>query len=196
MRARDDRWLGAWEAGLFVAIMALAALGACGGDEGTGEPEGPLYEDTLTSECGGLGNAVQALTSGDYCAAEVLDWAFDAETGELALLHQRTTLNCCGEHSVSAAWDGEQIVVTAVDAPEGMGARCACMCVYDFGLTVLNVPAGAAPQALVWRERVTDAETQEDGGVRVVFDGTLDLGQGAGRVVISDTESMWCQEEP
>lgn len=179
--------LRTWGVGL-VAMLGLAACG--GGDGGGGEP---AFKDPLTSECGGLGNAVLALTSGDYCAAEVLDWAFDAETGELSLLHQRTTLNCCGLHSVSATWNGDQLVVDAVDEPESMGARCSCMCVFDFGLTVVNVPVGAAPQGLFWRETVTDASEQEDGGVRVVFDGTLDLSQGAGRIVLDDTPSMWCQ---
>ena len=166
------------------ALMALAGMAACGGGE-------PAFKDPLTSACGGLGAAVQALSSGDYCAAEVLDWAFDAETGELSLLHQRTSLNCCGEHSVSATWSGEQIVVTAVDEPQG-GARCGCMCVFDFGLTVVNVPVGDAPQAVLWREHVTDAEN--DDGLRVVFDGTLDLSRGAGRVVIREGDVMGCED--
>jgi len=169
-------------------VAALVAGVACGGGDG-GEP---AYKDPLTSACGGLGNEALALTSGDYCAAEVIDWAYDAETGELSLLHQRTTLNCCGQHSVSADWDGDTIVVTSIDSPEGMGARCACMCVFDFGLTVTDVVAGAAPQALVWGEVVTDDDQEEP---RVVFDGTLDLSQGSGRIVISDAESMWCQTE-
>ena len=170
-------------------VLGLAV--ACGGNDGGGGAA--AFTDAMTSACGGFGNAVEALSAGDYCAAEVLDWAYDAETSELTLLHQRTTLNCCGEHSVSAAWEGDAVVVTSVDEPEaapGGGARCGCMCVFDFGVTVLQVPAGTA-QALTWRETVTD----QDDGDRVVFDGTLDLSAGSGRVVISDAESMWCQAD-
>lgn len=152
--------------------------------------DAPLYKDALLSECGGLGAETLALTAGDYCAAELLDWVYDAETGELSLLHQRASLNCCGEHAVAASWNGEQIVVSAVDEPTSEG-RCRCDCVYDFGLTVLNVQAGATPQALVWR-----LEVAEDAAPRVVFEGTLDLGLGAETITLDQTAVMNCEQAP
>ncbi len=165
--------------------LVLGVAMACGGGDGGA---GAAFEEPLASECGGFGSAVEALASAEYCAAEVLDWAYDAETAKLSLLHQRTTLNCCGDHAVSAAWDGDAIVVTSVDEPQGMGGRCSCMCVFDFALTIVDVPAGSA-QAVRWHEDVTDDEEDP----RLVFDGTLDLSAGAGRVVLSDAASMWCE---
>jgi len=143
------------------------------------------------SACGGFGVAPAPLLAEPpaYCDAEVLHWAFDAETGGLTLSNTRVELNCCGEHGITIAEEGGTVVVVETDDPLAEGGRCSCMCVFDFQVTASGVAAGILPLRL---ERVVSNEGEAAGAL--VFDGTLDLGAGAGFVVISDQPSMWCEQ--
>jgi hypothetical protein len=155
----------------------------------------PLAQEQRISACGGFGQQEQSLETdaATYCEAEVLSWQYDAAAHELTLSNNRVTLNCCGEHSMTVHEEGSAYVVTERDAPEeigplpGMAARCDCMCVFDFAVTVSNVPAGTITLELV--REVTDAE----GGATTAWQGQIDLGAGQGRIVIDSSESMWCE---
>jgi len=167
---------------LVASTILAAALGACT-DPGTpGE----------VSTCGGFeGLAAHALTNAavdDYCAAEVLVWTYDATAETLSLSNERVSLNCCGEHSVALRQTGDTTFAMAeVDAPESGDARCGCMCVFDFRVTGEQVPDGVITLELT--REVTDSEDP----FTEVWSGELDLGAGAGSIVVDTTDlEMWC----
>ncbi len=168
-----------------IAIATLIAAAGCRAEEPSeGSPFAAQHQ--AVSECGGFGPVEDYDSGGDYCAAEVLSWRYDAEAGTLDLSDERVLLNCCGDHSVEAAADGDLVVVTETDAPESGAGRCDCLCVFDFALTLEGVEAG--PLALRIVRDVTD-----EGGPATVWEGTLDLGAGEGSVVLSDEDvGMWC----
>lgn len=178
-----------------LAALALSStlLLACGGDQPSGTP---LSTTSAVSECGGFGatrgksdNSTPAPTP--YCDAEALRWSFDAATATLTLSDDRITLNCCGDHSLTVTDEGGVYVVRQVDAPEAAagGARCGCMCVFDYKTSIKGVPA--APLAIEIIRDVTD----DASGPQAVWSGTIDPTQGAGEVIIDPTSAdPWCQK--
>jgi len=181
-----------------LSVMAATALlaSACTTvvDEPVDDPPvSDIVQQSSTSECGGF---PQAYDSGDpgnapaYCDAEVLHWTYDAQTQKLFLNNTRIELNCCGEHDMVVAKEGDVYVVTETDAPEmymGEGARCSCMCVFDFALEAEGIPQETIQLQL--KRHVTDSSE----GVQTVFQGSLDLSQQAGWEIIDSTPSMWCE---
>ena len=171
---------------LMLAGIAAAALGCS-----------PLAQEQKISACGGFSQQEQSIVvdRATYCDAEVLHWQYDATSEKLTISNTRVTLNCCGEHSMTVSEEGDTYVVTERDAPEeigplpGMTARCGCMCVFDFDVTVSNVPAGTIQLELV--RDVTDVES----GPTTPWQGELDLGAGQGSIVIDSSASDWCQAE-
>lgn len=158
----------------------------------------PLAQDDRVSECGGFEPVGQALTADEaaYCDAEVLRWRYDSSFEKLVLTNTRVPLNCCGEHSMTVHQEGETYVVTERDAPEQIGllpvegARCGCMCVFDYEVTVRGVPEGTIEVKLV--RDVTD----DEGGPETVWQGTIDLGQGQGGIVVDESDAEpWCSGE-
>ena len=150
--------------------------------------EGPTYQ---VSECGGFDANKKSSESygGDYCAAGVLDWTYDATAGTLALSDNRVLLNCCGDHSVKVAKKGAGYVITEIDAPEQGGGRCLCMCVFDFAVKIKQVKAGLIPIELV--RDVTD----DNAPPKTIFKGTLDLSKGTGAEVVDKQDaSTWCSK--
>jgi hypothetical protein len=144
------------------------------------------------SECGGFAQPYDS-GSGDqagYCDAEVLGWTYDAATGSLNLVDSRIELNCCGEHESVIEKQGDRYVITQTDSPEmldGQGARCGCMCVFDFALAVQGIEEAVIEIEVV--RHVTD----DGSGPQTVFTGTLDLGQGSGQAIVDSTPSDWCE---
>ncbi len=170
--------------GMLVSSMALIA---CGVEEA--EEANTVPQTFRVSTCGGFttGRQNNPSYSGDYCAAEVLDWTYDAKAGKLTLTDNRALLNCCGDHSVKVTKQGAGYVITETDAPEQGGGRCLCMCVFDFAVTIKSLKAGLIPITLV--RDVTDDTT----GPKTVFTGTLDLSKAAGAKVLSKKDvSPWC----
>ena len=177
------------------AAMTIAALTLTLTLTGAGceNPSGRYVQHTSEiSECGGFHDwsAPGVKSNTDYCAAEMLHWHYNPETGKLAIADTRAFLNCCGTHSISVREKEGVYVVKETDAPDGMGGRCGCMCVFDFE-TEFSVEVDA--QALLPLRIVRDV-TDDSQGEEVLFDGTLDLNQGAGSEVLDDTDiGMWCQ---
>ncbi len=163
-------------------------------DPGTEDPG--AEEMTLSSElspCGGFAEYENAPAEElGYCDAEQLGWSYDAETRTLELLDSRILLNCCGDRTVEGDLIDGVYVITEIDRPEGgePGGRCNCMCVFDFAITLEGVPEEVVSVRLV-------RDSDDEGGPRTVWDGTLDLSLGAGSEVIDDTDvGPWCQEPP
>lgn len=173
---------------IFQLVSLLGfALGACS----------PLAQTMEVSQCGGFSQLGSAITdeASAYCAAEVLDWRYVADTETLHLSNDRILLNCCGEHSITVHQEGELYVVTERDAPEqigplplpGSGARCDCMCVFDFSVQVQSIAADPIELKIV--REVTDSDLP----VAEIWRGTIDLALGQGTVTIDDEDvGPWC----
>lgn len=174
-----------------LSILTTVALLGCG-DQGNGpQPPGPgelIPQSYQVSECGGF----EVLSRGDfaptgYCDAEVLSWSHDAASGTLKLRDNRVELNCCGERAMSLEEQSDgSYEIRVTDAPEALGGRCHCMCVFDFSMEAKSI-AGGVIQVKLLRE-VTDGA----GGAVQIWSGQLDLSQGAGEVVVDSAPSFWC----
>ena len=134
------------------------------------------------SDCGGFELQTKAdFAPAGYCDAEVLKWAYDATTGTLKLRDNRMLLNCCGDHKMTVTENNGVYEVLEVDAPEE-GARCYCMCVFDFTVEAQSL-AGGTIQVKLLRD-VTDSGN----GVEQIWSGQLDLSKGSGEVVLDTTD--------
>ncbi|HOX43084.1 MAG TPA: hypothetical protein PK668_05785 [Myxococcota bacterium] len=167
-----------------VALVALVGLVGCGGSE---RPE--LFEQQAeVSDCGGFGAAGGALRDvpAGYCDAELLRWEYDAGSQVLSLTDQRVSLNCCGLHDATLALVDGVYVLTETDDPEFGDARCACMCTFDFAVTATGIPAGE----IQLRLELLVSDWAEGSGT--VWEGSLDLSQGSGQVVVDDQPAAMC----
>ena len=180
---------------LAIALTVLFVAG-CGG--GGGDNPGNLDNvEFQVSECGGfeanqpapMPAPLPAPAPADYCAAEVLNWSYSADTGRLDLLNTRVFLNCCGDHSVRMDLVDGVLTVLELDKPEFGDARCDCMCVFDFQASAVGVPAGELAVEL-WRH-----ETDQTADPVLVWQGTLDTAAGGGDEIVSEEDlGMWCGE--
>jgi hypothetical protein len=177
-----------------IAAMASVLAVACTTVEAPEDDPGTIAQESTVSVCGGFDPKVVEYPedSGDqlgYCDAEVLEWQYEAETQTLVLVNTRIELNCCGNHGSTIAKQGDVYVVTQVDAPEGMGGRCDCMCVFDYELMAEGIE-GDAIDIQVMRD-VTDSQA----GPQLVFEGTIDLTQGVGEAILDAEPSDWCYDD-
>ncbi len=171
--------------GMLVSSMALVACGVEGVEDANTVPQ-----TFRVSTCGGFAAGKQSNPSfsGDYCAAEVLDWTYDAKAGKLMLTDNRALLNCCGDHSVKVTKNNGTYVITETDAPEQGNQRCQCMCVFDFEVSIEQLNGGVIPVELV--RNVTDNTS----GPKTLFSGTLDLSKGSGVKILSNKDAgTWCE---
>lgn len=163
-----------------------------GGSGGAGGSVIDITQEVDLSDCGGFQPLSGSGDSGDetpppsYCEAEVLYWTYDAVSQELAVTDSRVELNCCGDHSMVVEKQGDSLVVTETDAPEGGAGRCDCMCVFDYAATAAPVEQGVIQVELM--RHVTDS-----GDAFSVWQGSIDLSEGSGYVIIDDEPSMWCE---
>jgi hypothetical protein len=175
----------------FSIALAAAAFALSAPACQAGSDEVPHTE--AVSDCGGFHDWSSASfkdasdPNEEYCAAERLHWSFDPETGTLDLAHNRVVLNCCGDHSVDVALIDGVYVVTETDQPGPHGARCGCMCVFDYQTQIQEVSGGVISLKVVLN--VTDWKD----GSGIVFEGDLDLSKGSGVITIDDVpEETWC----
>jgi hypothetical protein len=152
-------------------------------------PEGPSSQSYAISECGGFDDKQKSDDTyqlGSYCANELLLWKRDPKTGAVTFTDQRVELNCCGDRSITAADQGGVLVITVTDAPEQGNARCFCMCVFDFAITVGKL-SGKVPVKLV--RDITD----DNQPPKTVYSGTLDLTAPSGVVIVDKNPATFCQ---
>lgn len=167
------------------AISQSYAVSACGGFGAEQSQKADFGEDEAPAPGAQPAPGEQASA---YCAAERLDYAYDALSGALKLTNARVMLNCCGEHSVKLEQQADgRYELREVDAPELVDiggeqqpSRCHCMCPFDFELQADNIPAGTLEITIVREVTDRDAPTEE------VFVGKLDLSQPSGSLVVDD----------
>ena len=181
-------------------VMLCGAFGivavACGSDdsnlsnapEGAGDQRILVSENASVSDCGGFHATERDL--GGYCDAERLIWSYDEAQRVLSLANTRVLLNCCGDRTFDVYLDQvtgkyEAIVEDEPDCSSGYCARCSCMCIFDISTEVSGVDSRSID--LVVRRNVPDWT-----GLQELWDGSLDLGLGAGEVVLSDVPSDEC----
>ena len=172
---------------LIVIAAFTLILAAC---QTSNNPDG-ISQNYAVSDCNGFGAAAPHVfkDNSNYCDAEILHWSYDASTQTLSLADNRILLNCCGDHEMFMTLEQGVYVVTERDAPQFGDARCGCMCVFDYTMEAHKIPLGQFPIRLV--RDVTDWPE----GSGIVYEGTLDLSQGSGAIVLDDTpEPDWCQE--
>lgn len=164
---------------LLLVFFAAIYLTSCG----QGDSNSPNQSD-LISECGGFeaGGTAVLDTLPDYCDAEVLHWMYEAGTGTLKLADTRIHLNCCGEHSMKVVYSDGVYVVTETDRPVDGDARCLCSCVFDFAVTVYDVPPGTT------RIKILRIVTDQNPRQELVYEGELDLLEGSGFVVVDESK--------
>jgi hypothetical protein len=168
---------------LAAAWMLLA--GAC-------VPPAGVQEE-LISERGGFPEPEMRLApeaEGDYCAAEVMRWRYDEAAETLRFADARVLLGCCGQRRALIERVDSLIELTEVDEAEPGAGRCEGVCAFDIAVSAPAVPPG--PLVLRLLRDVTDAQ----GGPVLVWQGELDLSQGAGAVTLDDTPAAGCREEP
>ncbi|MBK9263987.1 MAG: hypothetical protein IPM54_29820 [Polyangiaceae bacterium] len=182
-------------AAFLTAILIASCSGENSGHSSSGGNPAPAEFDVAPSisECGGFINSGAKIPMPDaatYCDAERLLWNYDAATKTLGLTNARIMLNCCGDHSVNVTRDGDTLVFTEVDAPEAAagGARCHCMCVFDYAADIIPVESGSISIRVV--RDVTDAPPS-----KIAWEGTIDTSAGEGEVIInSESAEPWCMK--
>ena len=164
---------------VMLATMACPLLGCTDADA-----SGLEIKSSAVSDCGGFRTSDMALTDesaqSDYCDAEVLKWWYDEETETLSLLNARVFLNCCGEHGFATRMaDNGTYIVTETDKPLKGGGRCGCMCVFDYEISLEDIPAQEISLKL--------GRDVKDGESSTVWKGTLDLtGSNSDTIIIEE----------
>ncbi len=176
--------------GVSLGLLAMGTA-ACGEGDDPSLPQGSgVTATTRASTCGGF--AVQSKTNSpmSYCAAEVLNWQYNALQGNLTLRNNRAMLNCCGDHSQTLTRENGVLVLREVDAPEGGKTRCRCECAFDFEAIVKQVAPGLL--RLRVERLITDATSP--GAPKVLFDGTIDLDKVQGVETLDPTSTAFCDD--
>ncbi len=141
------------------------------------------------SDCGGFSAASKTLSSqqmqNDQCRDERLLWQYDPNSRMVTFLNEDVWLNCCGEHSITITLHETtgNYIIRETDAPAE--SRCLCMCFFDFTIGLPDMLPESIGVELY--RHVTD-----DGPEWLVWQGTLELNQGSGEIVIQKNIG-WCQ---
>ncbi|MCK5798469.1 MAG: hypothetical protein KAI47_14860, partial [Deltaproteobacteria bacterium] len=176
--------------GVSLSLLAMGAA-ACGeGDDPSLPQESGVTATTRASTCGGFVAQSKTNSPMNYCAAEVLNWQYDALQGNLTLRNNRAMLNCCGDHSQTLTRENGVLVLREVDAPEGGKTRCRCECAFDFEAIVKQV----APGLLRLRVERLITDATNSGAPKVLFDGTIDLDKVQGVETLDPTSTAFCDD--
>ncbi len=178
---------------LFAGLIFLLAMAACEQEKSDDDDDAVdpgIGQSPYLSDCKGVDNK-----SGDdddlmQCGDETLEWSFDNANRTGTFIHKNLFLNCCGQHSMAAYYDQEDQVyeISETDAPEmidGEGARCGCMCLFDFGIEIDDLD----PESI--NVKITMDVTDDDDPRTVRWEGQIDLSQGNGEITIEENVG-WC----
>lgn len=166
----------------FLPLFVLALVG-CGW---IGSETRNLGDNADISDCGGFVSAQPAdlrekQVEEDFCKDERLIWSYNSESRTVSFFNKDVFLNCCGRHSITVVRNKETgvYILEETDRPEPGGVRCGCMCFFDFKIDLPDV-AGGIIEVQLYRH-VTDNDPRW-----IVWEGTLDLDQGAGDQIVRE----------
>ncbi len=140
----------------------------------------------LVSECGGFAAATRE-GEDSYCGDDRLIWSVDSENGVINFTNQDVFLNCCGIHDVTVTLRDGVYVITEIDEPEEGGARCNCMCLFDFSVDMPLVDGNLITV------RIDRLVTDVDGSPATAWEGEIDLTTGSGDIMIAENVG-WCDD--
>jgi hypothetical protein len=121
-----------------LAVLAAAALAACGDDAAHKPAACPTGRLERYSPCGGFGRAFSADSIGPDEGCFVYD--YDGRD-TLLLTHVNAAFNCCPTRLVGiVTFPGDTIRVKESEIPEG--GVCDCSCLYDLDFRITGLPPG------------------------------------------------------
>jgi len=121
-----------------LAVLAAAALAACGGDDTHRPAAGPAGELVGHSPCGGFGRAAPADSIGPDEGCFVYD--YDGRD-TLLLTHVNAAFNCCPTRLIGrVSFPGDTIRIKESEIPEG--GICDCSCLYDMDYRITGLGTG------------------------------------------------------
>ncbi|HUT64372.1 MAG TPA: hypothetical protein VMZ04_10495 [Anaerolineae bacterium] len=170
---------------IFMLSLLLLFILSCDSDSPVQTPDEISINASKISECGGFTSAVKRMDTGipftidpsTYCNAERLHWLYDENTRTLSVLNSRILLNCCGDHTITAALEKGVLVIAEDDQPEGGTGRCKCVCVFDFFVEITGIFPGIITLKL---------DLTVDDTTVTKWEGKIDLGKGNGEIIIDD----------
>lgn len=151
------------------------------------DSESEVTLKTSFSDCGGFVEETKTEEPNPYCGTDALDWQYDLSTETLTLTNLDVWLNCCGIHSMNISeMEGGGFLVAEIDEPESGGARCNCMCLFDYRVELTGVASQVLPIKIT--RLVTDMSSQQ---TQDIWQGSIDLSELSGTVTIEENVG-WC----
>ena len=167
-----------------IILSGILIFAGCGGVD---TDSSGIETNVSVSECGGFEDReVFSLNAKEETTCDqLIIWKYDETEKVLNIVNQDVLLNCCGEHDVEIkkTEDGK-IEYTMIDNSM-QGARCDCMCHFDYSADIKNV-SGTEVNLSVF----TDVEENE--GPETVWEGTIDLSEGSGTIVVKERSGDNC----
>lgn len=146
-----------------------------------------LAENVKTSECGGFENGVVTKLPGgetENCSQKLI-WSYDESSGVLNIINEAVNLNCCGKHAVIIEKTGEDGYDFIMIDNSDHGARCKCMCFFDYSADIAGVDNSSVKLRVY-----TDIEEEEEKTLH--WEGTLDMTQKSGTIVVKERTGEGC----
>jgi hypothetical protein len=168
---------------ILIFSVFLALLSGCNNSN--------LAENTNVSGCGGFKDEVSVLgfknevEQEPKCEQQII-WKFDEQTEVFSIINKNIPLNCCGEHDIIIKEKTEGYDFIMTDAPV-RGARCGCMCVFDYAADIKNISGNSINLSIY-------IDTEENKGKDLFWEGTIDLAEKSGIIIVSELSSYLCEE--
>ena len=162
---------------IFIVLSGILVFAGCG--------ESDIGENVRVSECGGFEDReTVTFKEEEQKCDQLIIWEYDEAQNVLSILNQDVLLNCCGEHDIRIEKTGNNIEYTMIDNSV-QGARCGCMCRFDYSADIKNVTEGEISLTVF-----TDVEEEE--ALETVWEEKINLSEGSGTILIKERSGMNC----
>lgn len=143
-------------------------------------------DNVQISDCGGFESVAATKLPGGETedCSQLIVWNYDDSTGVLNVMNEAVRLNCCGEHSVMIRESDGGYEFNIIDKSEH-GARCDCTCSFDFGADITEIDTSSVKLTVY-----TDVEEETEKTLQ--WEGTLDLKQKSGTIVVKERTNEAC----
>lgn len=149
-----------------------------------------IADNVKISDCGGFEDSASAVVNTKLPGDETEDcnqliiWSYNESSGVLNIMNEAVNLNCCGKHSVLVKENDGGYDFNIIDRSDN-GMRCNCDCMFDFGADIAGVE-----NSPVNLKVYTDVEEEEEKTLQ--WEGTLDLTQKSGTIIVKERTGDWC----